>query len=96
MAECVEVFNRDGGYGAPQGPRRVVASLHHDGSAIRVALGEGGECGAVWVLLRGLRRDGAREEGDDARAVEVDSVRVFPASESHTVRPLALAPPSGG
>ena len=37
------------------------------------------------MLLRSLRRDGAREDRRDSRVVEVESVRVYPSSGHSSV-----------
>ena len=73
---CVEAFSRE-----------CKATLHCDDTALLVEIGPERKYGVACVLLRTLRRDGRREDGEDVRLVEVESVKVFSSSESDpTVR----------
>jgi len=80
-AECIEAFNAqwpssDGsGYESQSSSGDVhtaAARLEYGGSAVYVELG----ALAVWILLRVVRMDGTREDGADASAVEVESIKV--------------------
>lgn len=79
LAQCIDKFNDDYGVRA-SGAAECIASLHHNDSAVFVALGSGLNQGAVWISLRGLRRNGAPVNEEDARFTEVESVTVVRAS----------------
>ena len=90
LAQLVEALNDQNGSSRSGTGLICHATLRYSDTAIYLEFGDGGSDGSAWILQKRLRRDGKPEDGQDARMIEVESVKVFPPSEVVGVAPITV------